>query len=249
MSEKDPRRENSTIHSTPKGLIGCAVLRSALEPMVDKQNGWDFVEYMDAGLHTTPGKLRPALQERLDGVDVPSRIFLAYGLCGKGLDGLSSGRHTLIIPRTGDCIPLLMGSYDRYKQDLQENPGTYYLSEGWVENDFHPLGQFDDWLRTYDEKTAHRLKKLYYKHYQRVLLLGFSQRELERSRKVARGGADFLELRYEEQISSPHYLQWLLNEGMDIEETTDDLLVVPPGTVTDSMMFLREITQVEELER
>ncbi len=232
---------DAAVKSERLGLIGCEVLRSAVEPFLERSPTWAFAEFLDAGLHTTPEKLRPAIQERLDSIPGRARIFLAYGLCGNGLDGLRSGEHTLIIPRSGDCIPILMGSYDLYANDLQENPGTYYLSEGWLENDFHPLGQYDEWCRMYDEKTADRLKKLYYKHYRRVLLMGFSQEEIDRNRELARKGAVFLGLDYTEQISSPHYLQWLLEEGMHIEKTTKDLLVIPPGSETDSLMFLREL--------
>jgi len=224
-----------------RGLIGCEVLRGALEPLLNNGSGWDFTQFLDAGLHTTPRKLRPALQERLDAIDVPSRIFLAYGLCGSGLENLESGIHTLVIPRCGDCIPLLMGSYARYAADLQQNPGTYYLSEGWLDNDFHPVAQYEEWLQSYDEKTARRLLKLYFKHYQRVLLLGFSEMELARGREVAANGAAFLQLQYAEQLCSPDYLQQLLAAAADITESTADLVVVQPGGSTNSLMFIREL--------
>ncbi|MBN1266628.1 MAG: DUF1638 domain-containing protein [Anaerolineales bacterium] len=225
----------------PRGLIGCAVLRGAIEPLMYAATDWDFVEFLDAGLHTTPTKLRPALQDRLDMITTPSRIFLAYGLCGNGLEGLRSGKHTLIIPRNGDCIPLLMGSYQQYAADLQENPGTYYLSEGWLENDFHPIGQYSEWLQTYNEKTARRLLELYFKHYRRVLLLGYTKEELDRGRNLAGEGAEFLGLAYAEKLSSPRYLQHLLKTGMDLTVSNEDLLLIPPGGETTSIMFIREL--------
>jgi len=228
-------------HAEPRGLIGCEVLRGAVEPLLKVGLVWDFVEFLDAGLHTSPQKLRPAIQNRLDAISIPSRIFLAYGLCGNGLEGLKSGKHTLVIPRNGDCIPLLMGSYKLYAADLLENPGTYYLSEGWLNNDFHPIGQYNEWLESYNVKTARRMLDLCFKHYRRVLLMGFTREELERGRSLASEGADFLGLDYMEKLSSPQYLQTLLKTGMELTESNEDLILLPPGGETDSMMFIREI--------
>jgi hypothetical protein len=39
----------------------------------------------------------------------------------------------VVIARAHDCIALLMGSREKYKEYFNANPGTYYRSIGWVE--------------------------------------------------------------------------------------------------------------------
>jgi hypothetical protein len=48
--------------------------------------------------------------------------------------GLRAAMSTLIVPRTDDCIALLLGSQENYKKHLKQEPGTYFLSKGWIES-------------------------------------------------------------------------------------------------------------------
>jgi len=63
-------------------------------------------------------------------------------LCGNGLNGIRAGQHILLIPRADDCIAILLGSYQVYKQEFQSAPGTYYLSKGWLESGSNPLSEY-----------------------------------------------------------------------------------------------------------
>jgi len=46
------------------------------------------------------------------------------------LDKINAGKHFLLIPRTDDCIAILLGSYQAYRREMDREPGTYYLSNG-----------------------------------------------------------------------------------------------------------------------
>ena len=59
--------------------------------------------------------------------------MLAYGMCGNGLKGIRAGIHTLLMPRTEDCIAIFLGSNEAYRTEFLEHPGTYYLTGGWFE--------------------------------------------------------------------------------------------------------------------
>lgn len=220
-------------------LIGCGVLQSAIEAQLEGMSELAGCRFLDAGLHSTPEKLTMELQSALDALPEPSRVFLGYGLCGNGLEGLQSGVHTLVIPRMGDCIPLLFGSHQGYVRDLMEQPGTYYLSEGWVDNDFTPIGQYQEWCEQIGETKARQVIQRCYKHYKRVLLLGFTSQELARCRSRAKKGADFLDLAFEEQLCSPDFLRSLLREALKISESSSDLIVIGPDTVVKAGMFIR----------
>jgi hypothetical protein len=87
-------------------------------------------------------------------VKEPSLIVLGYGLCGNGARGVKSRRHTLLIPRTDDCIAILLGSRRAYRREFNAVPGTYYLSKGWLESGSHPLSEYEEYAERYGREEA-----------------------------------------------------------------------------------------------
>jgi len=99
----------------PIVILACRVLETLLEPHIRARAlPATFFEY---GYHRTPKKLAPILQAQIDALAEPSIVVLGYGLCGNGIVGLNTRQHTLVVPRTDDCIAMLLGSRHR---DLDE---------------------------------------------------------------------------------------------------------------------------------
>src|ERR1022692_2802610 len=117
-------------------LISCEVLfREMCDACAHSPHQVDL-EFLPKGLHDLGRKPMAAkVQEAVDRTPegVYEAILLGYGLCGNGLDGLTARHTRLVLPRAHDCIALLMGSRERYRQYFEENPGTYYRSTGWLE--------------------------------------------------------------------------------------------------------------------
>ncbi len=117
-------------------LIGCEVLfREMCDACAHSPHRVDL-EFLPKGLHDLGGKPMAAkIQEAVDRTPEGTyvAILLGYGLCGNGLDGLTSRHTRLVVPRAHDCIALLMGSRERYQAYFERNPGTYYRSTGWLE--------------------------------------------------------------------------------------------------------------------
>ena len=105
--------------------ISCKVFEGLIDQFLPPEIARQ-ITFLDYGLHRVPTKLTFAVQDRIDEIETPSLIILGYGLCGNGLDGIKARQHTLIIPRTDDCIAILLGSYSRYIKEFSSEPGTYY---------------------------------------------------------------------------------------------------------------------------
>ena len=114
----------------PTVIIACRVMQEHLQKLLPQDTS---VTYMDITLHNTPMKLAAALQAEIDSIAQPSTVIVGYGLCGNGLLGVKSGPHTLIVPRTHDCVAIFLGSHQRYVQRFFANPNTYYLTRGWLD--------------------------------------------------------------------------------------------------------------------
>jgi len=145
---------NST--SLPIVIIACKVFENTLEDLLPPEFA-NRITFLDYGLHEVPRNLKKTLQEQIDQVDQPSLIVLGYGLCGNGLHGLKAGRHTLLVPRTDDCIGIFYGSYAAYREQFDRQPGTYYLTKGWLESGSNPLETHQKYVEKYGESQANWL--------------------------------------------------------------------------------------------
>lgn len=233
----------------PIVILACPVFRVWLEANLPEALA-DRIAFLDEGLHARPAGLRHALQTSLDGLPQPSVVAFAYGLCGNGLHGLQAGAHTLLIPRSHDCIAILLGSHAARQAHLEEEPGTYVLSPGWIASGKNPLDESRALAAKYGAETAAWLMDAQYRHYRRLVLVGQEPCELEAVRPKALEIAEYCArwgMRYEERLGSGDYLRRLLaalpvlaadgRGGADI--SGEDFLIIPPGGVVHQSMFQR----------
>ena len=214
----------------PTVIIACRVLQSMLQELMPAQAAEKAI-FMDYGLHRQPGKMTRELQEKIDGVETPSLILLGYGLCGKGLAGIKSGKHTLKIPRVDDCIAILLGSRKAYRREFSAVPGTYYLSKGWLESGSYPLKEYEEYVDKYGAEKTKWIMDQQYRNYERLVLVGHTQNDLETYRPQAQEVARYCEqwgMRYEEMLGSDEYVRRLLAVG-EISDHSEDFVIIPPG--------------------
>jgi len=90
---------------------------------------------VDQGLHRDPDNLRGLLQAEIDAVEPEEAdaIVLAFGVCGNSTVGLTARHTPIVLPRVHDCIALYLGSLQRYQEEFDEHPGTYWYSVDYME--------------------------------------------------------------------------------------------------------------------
>jgi hypothetical protein len=196
----------------PVVVIACQVLQSMLEQMLPDDLAAQ-VTFMDYGLHRVPSKMTWNLQDAIDGVEEPSLVVLGYGLCGNGLNGIRAGVHTLLVPRTDDCIAILLGSRQAYVREFEAVPGTYYLSKGWLESGSHPLKEYEEYVEKYGPAEAEWIMDQQYQHYERLVLVAHNDAEMDKYRPQAQKVARYCErwgMRYQEILGSDDYVRRLV---------------------------------------
>jgi hypothetical protein len=203
-------------------VIACATVIEEMLPFLPPNV---TTEVLDFGLHRTPEKLREALQEAIvkncDGADI---ILLGYGLCSMGVVGLSAPTCTLVVPRVDDCIAIFLGSNGAYRKQSEKEPGTYYLTKGWIEVCDTPDDEYNRLIERYGQKRADRVMEVMFQHYKRILYIDTGQVDQERYRDSARQNAKRLNLRYEEIPGSVALIRKMINGPWD-----DDFVVARPG--------------------
>ena len=202
-------------------IIACATVAEELRHLGVPE---EHITVLEFGLHAEPEKLKKELQAGIDGIEGDCDVLLGYGLCSYAAVGLKSDSHRLVIPRVDDCIALFLGSREGHMKMLHEEPGTYYLTKGWIEAQD---GSYQEYLRLverYGEERAMRVVKVMLANYTRLALINTGNYRMDDYRTYARAMAEFLELKFEEIPGSNRLLLLLLEGGWG-----EEFVVVGPG--------------------
>ncbi len=201
-------------------VLACATVMEEVLPLLPP--GLSY-QVLDFGLHVNPPTLKAALQEAIDAAGA-DEVILGYGLCSMAVIGLEANGCTLIIPRVHDCIAIFLGSNGAYQQQAQAEPGTYYLTKGWIEVGDTPFSEYERLAEQYGASRADRLIRLSIRHYTRLALIDTGHGDMTPYRIYAQRLAERWGLRFEEIPGSNALVRKMLTGPWD-----GDFVVVSPG--------------------
>lgn len=180
---------------------------------------------LEPGLHLHPDRLRSTLQGTIDEITTHTEtIILGYGLCSMGVIGLKAINSTLVFPCIDDCIAIFLGSRRVYKEVLNQEPGTYFLSKGWIDAGITIVDELKRMEKLYGKERAERVMKRILKHYKRLAFIDMGYQNQEKYRKFSRMAAKRLNLNYQEIKGTPEFLRKICNGPWD-----NEFVVAPPG--------------------
>ncbi len=212
-------------------VLACATVIEEIKPHIPA--GMEH-QVFDFGLHVNPGKLRAALQAAIDQVgETYNTILLGYGMCSQALIGIRANHCRLVAPRIDDCIALFLGSRNAYLAQGRIEPGTYYLSRGWIEAGDTPFSDYERSVQRYGEEKAKKIYRIMMDNYKRLALIDTGTCEMEKYRQYTRDQAERFGLRFEEVAGSDRLVRKLLHGQWD-----DDFVVVEPGGIFTLQDFL-----------
>lgn len=230
---------------SPKRLkcISCEVLSRPVYRYASETPHIVTVEIIEKALHNRPDRLRELLQERINASSGPAfdAVILAYGLCGKAVEGLQAGAIPLVIPRAHDCITLFLGSRERYRQEFDREPGTFWFIPSYMERDsgetadlFLGPGLTSDWNVSYQEliekygedNAAYLIDAMgdWRSNYRRAAFVPGSRDNSEHLEKRAREQAEENKWSFEVIMGNRRLIKKLLFGVWDQE-----FLLIPPG--------------------
>ncbi|RPI90447.1 MAG: DUF1638 domain-containing protein [Chloroflexi bacterium] len=227
MVQKSVNSISSPGYKIPPGDVRCMVIACAtvIEEMLPFLPDDVPHEILDFGLHLHPDELRESLQRKIE--EASSRadvLVLGYGLCSTAVVGLKAMNAALVIPRTDDCIGIFLGSCAAYRAQMKQEPGTYYLTKGWIEVGDSPFQDHHRLVKKYGEARADRMTRLMLKNYKRIGFINTGKYEIEQYREYARKAAGQFGLRFEEIQGSSALIRKMVFGPWD-----EDFVVVPPG--------------------
>ncbi len=229
-----PRKTDRWLHlyGARRRVIACATVIDEMLPYLPADVPHQILDF---GLHLQPEKLKRALQEQIDEASRHTDVvLLGYGLCSMAAVGLRASSAAIVISRSDDCIAMFLGSRRAYRRQFEKEPGTYYLTKGWIEVGDTPFDEYERIVEKYGVERADRMIKLMLKNYTRLAFIITGQGDTRTYRTRTRRIADRFGLRYEEIQGSPALLKKMIHGPWD-----DEFVVVPPGQTSTYQQFAR----------
>jgi Protein of unknown function (DUF1638) len=228
-------RGTENIMKGPRVVIACHVMEPEIKALQPDKKGVE-VRYLEQRLHDIPKQMPSIIQAQIDEVkDYASQIVLGYGFCSNGVVGLAAPNQALFIPKAHDCIALFLGSHESYLKVFNKNPGTYYLTPGWVAEKKDPVGYMVDMYEPrYGRETAEMALKEEFKNYTNIALIDTQVADIEPLRERALENSRFLNLKYKEIVGTLDYLKKILFGPYD----ENDFFVFQPGETVSADPFL-----------
>jgi hypothetical protein len=225
--------------------IGCDALARLIYLCAAQSPHLVDVTMLKLGLHRNPGDLMSRLQGEIDssagqGYDA---VVMAYGLCGRATAGITARDVPVIVPRAHDCITLFLGSRARYTDQHENQPGTYWYSQDYIERGsldgsltalgaatdggFDIEDEYDKYVAKYGKDNADYLMEVmgaWRSHYQRAAFIDMGISDAGSVEAKAREEAQRRGWAFERVAGDLVLIRRLLNADWN-----DDFLKLQPG--------------------
>jgi hypothetical protein len=218
-------------------FIVCKVLQKEAYFCAARSKNTIDIVLMAQGLHNEPDKLRTEVQDQLNCTDDAQgrpydATLLGYGLCSNGIIGLSA-KIPIIVPRGHDCITLLLGSKEKYRDYFDSHRGIYWYSPGWIDHNSQPSKEryeqtLKEYRKKYGDDNAEYLMEMeqgWFKEYSWATFVDWNLPGSDDYKKYTRQCAEYLNWKFDELKGDSSLMQRFVDGKWDDKE----FLTVPAG--------------------
>lgn len=213
-------------------IIACPTIRYELEAARKKFNCTIPVRYIPQQLHNSPPELQQYLQKMIDSITDVDRIIIAISSCGGGTAYLKANTAELIIPRTRDCVDILLSNEDSLETLKRPFDGCIF-TKGWVDFSINSPDSLQNLTKTKGKAYAEDFIRNLYDGFNKFYFVDTGLGHLE---DIQARMAPLVECLYgTSEIIQGYYgiLKKIAKEQID-----EDFLIVPKGGIVDTSGFL-----------
>jgi len=210
-------------------MLACHNIRDELLVAV-KESGADFpIFFIPRRLHLFPDKLRVYLQEMIDSIENVDYILLPMGMCGNGTIGLVSSNTSIVLPKCGDCIDLILSD-----DDLKPKRPTYsyFLTSGWLGDDGSLDTELKRTVEKYGPEQAAMVMDMMYKNYKDFCIVDTGTYDIEAAKEKIMPMVEITKLEITVAKGPYGVLRKMAALNFD-----DNFVIVPPGETVSTKHF------------
>lgn len=150
-------------------IIACCTLKKELMAVIKETKCSYPVYFLPLGLHSDPNKLREYIQNLIDSLGNVDRILLCVSGCGGGTRGLRATTAELIIPKTADCIDVLLSRKDG--DNIQRDPKGVFMTQSWIDASRNSVLNFEYMVQTRGREQATAAARRLYAGYEHFYII------------------------------------------------------------------------------
>ena len=201
-------------------IICCQSLEQEIKAIIGNIPEVKHLEVLDWNLHNYPALLLETVVEKIEGLqNNVDAIVLGYGRC-QVMDRLPDYFKVPIFrPEADDCIGVLLGQ-NKYEKERKKEPGTWYLSRGWIDINTELISSDSQVNSTADKsaekrKASTELMRSMLKNYKRGLFIDNAVGDRAGLLKKAKKISEEFNLQFEMTCGSNHLLEETLRKALD----------------------------------
>ena len=209
-------------------VVACRTLEDEIAFAMERTGYHYPVEFIESGLHERPKKLADTVQKLLNSIEA-ERVLLCLGQCGNSMVGIRTGSYEMILPKTDDCLSMLLGSA-KEKSRVGIEDKAFFLTMGWLKGESTIMSEYERSKKRYGEETALSIMEMMYGHYKTMGLIDSGISSMDdlfiRTGEIA----ELLHLERKVYSGTTTYIEQLIAGPWD----PDRFIVKPPFTaITD----------------
>jgi len=163
-------------------IISCRTLENELMHAI-KETGCGYpVYFLPLGLHSDPNKLREYIQNLIDSLGNVDKILLCVSRCGGGTKGLKATNADLIIPKTADCIDILLSGKDG--NAIRRDPKGVFMTQSWIDASKNSVLDFEFMVQTRGKEQAVSAARRLYAGYEHFYIIDTGTYDVNAIRKL-----------------------------------------------------------------
>lgn len=149
-------------------ILSCPTLKLELLSALSQAHNNSPVYFLPKELHSSPDKLRSYLQDFLDRLHNVDRVVICVSGCGGGTTGLVASTAELIIPRTRDCVDILLSDTDSSKDNRKRR---VYMTKSWYDYHQESALNLDKLVEAKGQEEAERFIRTLYKGFEEFYIV------------------------------------------------------------------------------
>lgn len=221
-------------------LLACRTIRNEIEQITEKYHlKFQAIRYVESGLHNHRKTLRAAIEKELSDLDIQTedRLLLCFGLCGNVFDGMLTGNYQTVMPRSQDCITLLLGSRER-RTNLESEQISYYLTRGWLYGKANMHREYIESCEKFGKSMADDIYRQIFDGYQSVTLIDTHRGDFEQFCKEGEMIAKDFKLQVRKCSADLSWLESYLLQDFDTLLAEHKLVIYPPESTMSFKDFI-----------
>lgn len=210
-------------------ILSCPTLRGELQIALQQAHNDAAVYFLPQELHSNPDKLRSYLQNIIDNLYNVDKVVICVSGCGGGTAGLKATTAELVIPKTRDCIDILLSEDDLSKDNRKRR---VYMTKSWYDVHQKSSLNLDKLIAAKGKEEAENFIRMLYKGFEEFYIIDTGTYDVQ---EVVQGLQPFIDvLGGSFKIIQGKYsvLHKIAREQFD-----DSFLIIPKGETVPAKFY------------